>query len=275
MCKLTQMLSCRYPRLLLPIAPDTKDSALYRDAVLRGKEISAESFGSAEDTLTVEETPAGPVEIWYLKQRQDFVRAVQALVYQCRPEPVPDSVGAQYIGGLANWEKIRRHKAAWLAAGGNDWSQELRHFTADKENYTDSLILLSSGWYSGVSPEAAGLSEREWTAASLVIRKYHELTHFIYRRAFPGDIDVVRDEVLADCMGLIAAFQTYDPALARHLLGVRGKELYPDARLAHYLSGVSLADAIGKANFWIDIFAELMKMIDAKDALKIDSVSVT
>lgn len=258
MCELTRMLSRRYPQLLLPIASGTKDSSLYRNAVLRGKEISAESFGSAEDTLTVVETPAGPVEIWYLKERRDFIRAVQALVYQCRPEAVPDSVGAQYIGGLANWQTIRAHKATYFAAGGNDWNREFRRFTADKKRYTDSLILLSSGWYSGVSPEAVGLPEKIWLEASLVIRKYHELTHFVYRKAFPGDIDIVRDEVLADCMGLIAAFHTYDPELARRLLGIRGKELHPGARLTHYVSNESLAEAIGKAGFWIDTFAGLM-----------------
>lgn len=260
MCEITRKLSHRYPQLLLPIAPETKDSSLYRNAVTRGMEIAAEPFVSGEDTLTLEETPAGLVEIWYLHNRADFVRAVQALAYKCQPVSLPDSVGAQYLGGLPNWEKIRAHRAAYLTSGGTDWSQEFRRFTADKANYTDSLILLSRGFYSGVSAGAVGLPEERWLEASLTIRKHHELTHFVYRKTFPGDIDVVRDEVLADCMGLLAAFRSYDPALARLLLGIGEGGVLPGGRITHYVDAQQMPEAVRKAEFWI---TALSRWLDA------------
>ena len=260
MCEITQKLSHWYPQLLLPIAPETKDSSLYRNAVTRGMEIAAEPFGSGEDTLTVEETPAGPVEVWYLHNRADFVRAVQALAYKCQPVPLPETVGAQYLGGLPNWEKIRAHRAAYLTSGGTDWSQEFRRFTADKANYTDSLILLSRGFYSGVSAKAVGLPEERWLEASLTIRRHHELTHFVYRKTFPGDIDVVRDEVLADCMGLLAAFRSYNPALARLLLGIGKDGVLPGGRITHYVNAQQIPGAVRKAEFWI---AALSRWLDA------------
>lgn len=257
---IVQRLSLRYPQLLLPIEPGMSGTERYRAAALRGKILDADpnSFGSAFDSYETVQTIAGSVGVWQLGERADFVRAVQALVYRCEPVPVPEAVGAQYIGGLANWEKIRAHRAQFFAGGGRDWGAELHRFTADKANYTDSLILLSSGFYSNVPPQELSLPEQQWREASCRIRKYHELTHFIYRKAYPGDVDVVRDEVLADCMGLLAAFGSYSPALARRFLGIREGTLLPDARLRHYLAAQALDSGIRRACFWIDSLEKIL-----------------
>ena len=253
-------LSLRYPQLRLPIAAGMSGSERYKAAVLRGiiSDADPEGFGSALDSFREVRTALGTVGIWCLENRADFVRAVQALVYRCEPVPVPEAVGAQYIGGLANWEKIRAHRAQFFAGGGRDWGAELHRFTADKANYTDSLILLSSGFYSNVPPQELSLPEQQWREASCRIRKYHELTHFIYRKAYPGDVDVVRDEVLADCMGLLAAFGSYSPALARRFLGIREGTLLPDARLRHYLAAQALDSGIRRACFWIDSLEKIL-----------------
>lgn len=257
---ISQCLSLRYPQLRLPIAAGMSGSERYRAAVLRGiiPDADPEGFGSALDSFQEVRTALGTVGIWCLEDRADFVRAVQALVYRCEPTAIPAAVGAQYIGGLANWEKIRTHKAQYLAGGGRDWGQEFRRFTTDKANYTDSLILLSSGFYSGIPPEELSMSAEEWKSRSMTIRRYHELTHFLYRRAYPGDVDVLRDEVLADCMGMMAAFGHYSPALAERFLGIRASELLPEARLRHYVPADALAEGVHRARFWINTFAVLL-----------------
>lgn len=268
-------LSLRYPQLRLPIADGMSGSERYKAAVLRGiiPDADPEGFGSALDSFREVRTALGTVGVWRLEDRADFVRAVQALVYRCEPTAIPAAVGAQYIGGLANWEKIRAHKTRYLAGGGRDWGQEFRRFTADKANYTDSLILLSSGFYSDIPPEALSMSAEEWKSRSMTVRGYHELTHFLYRRAYPGDVDVIRDEVLADCMGLMAAFGHYSPALAERFLGIRASELLPEARLRHYVPADALAEGIRLARFWINTFAALLA--DFSDQWKFFDCPVT
>ena len=75
-------------------------------------------------------------------------------------------------------------------------------YTAVKENYLDRLVVLSRGPYSNVSASEAGCGEKEWLVLSDTIRRYHELTHVICRRLYPDDIDAVRDELIADAVGI-------------------------------------------------------------------------
>ncbi|MCI6436018.1 MAG: hypothetical protein MR828_14935, partial [Clostridiales bacterium] len=117
-----------YPQLLLPVAAGMSKTEAYKNAVLRGIIPEAEPIipGTAEDTFEQVDTAGGSVGIWTLAKREDFVLAVQALAYRCEPKPVPDAVGAQYIGGLIDWEKIRCHKERYLSEGGQNWNWEFR-----------------------------------------------------------------------------------------------------------------------------------------------------
>ena len=110
---------------------------------------------------------------------------------------------------------------------------EFRRFTSVRKNYLDMLVVLSRGPYSGVSAEAAGCSEEEWLALSDTIRRYHELTHVICRRLYPDDIDVVRDELIADAVGLYAAYGYFDPEKEKLFLGIRDGQ-YIGGRLENY-----------------------------------------
>jgi hypothetical protein len=68
-----------------------------------------------------------------------------------------------------------------------------------------------------------------------VIRREHEFTHyFIYRLCGMLRTSVV-DELLADFVGLIRAFGTYRPELARRFLGIETFPHYrPGGRLEYY-----------------------------------------
>lgn len=255
------MLAARkYPQLRLAVRKDMSKSEIYRDVVLCGEPcMDRPDFSfSDEDTLSIVNTPAGEAEILYLNHREDFVHAYRALAYRCEPVEIPDSVGAIAIRGLINWEKINRHHEEYLASGGEDWNGEFREFTSEKSNYLGEIILLSSGYYSNVSPEKVGLPAQEWKEKSLTIRKYHELTHFICRKVYPNDIEPIRDEVIADMIGLLQAFGEYDTQLAKIFLGIEGETYRAGGRLAHYAKD-DLDSAIAKAGNDISTCAELVR----------------
>ena len=253
-------LSKRYPQLLLPIDASTPSSEEYKSAVLRGNPLHREpDFSlSDDDWLRIFETPAGKVEVLFLSERSDFEHALRALAYRCAPREIPSSVGASTLIGLSNWEKIHTHKRQYLLSGGTDWSAEFRRFTAEKSNYQDIIILLSNGPYSAVPGSQLGLPEDQWLEKSLTIRCYHELTHFVCRKLYPDDIEAIRDEVLADLMGVLAAFGRIDVDLVRLFLGI-GNYQRDNGRLSYYASPDKMAEAIETAEYWLAIYADRMK----------------
>ncbi len=251
-------LARRYPQLLFPLGYDTKDSLAYKLAVRQGLPYSGQldfTF-SPQDRFTRVETPAGAAEVLLLENRGDFEHCLRALAYRCEPREVPASMGASTISGLINWEKIHTYLDAYEANGGTDRSGAFRAFIAEKKNYTDRLILLSSGVYSAVPPETAGLPAEEWREKSILIRQYHELTHFVCRNLYPENIDAVRDEILADMIGLLAAFGTYDPRLARVFLGVERAEYRKGGRLENYLAQGDPNAVLQDVNELIDLLCE-------------------
>ena len=87
-----------------------------------------------------------------------------------------------------------------------------------------------------MAAENTGFETGEWQNISLRVRIYHELAHFISRRLYPQNRHAVRDEILADCVGLIAATGGYDAALAKRFLGVEGNRYRKGGRLENYLA---------------------------------------
>lgn len=225
-----EKLATKYPQLRLPIDDGTKDTELYKNVCLRGMECDRKPEFSYDerDTLETVETPAGPAEVLTLYKRKDFEHAIRALAARCQKIEIPASMGASAVSGLINWDKIRPHMNS---------EEELDAFLADKRNYLDSIIILSNGGYSAVPADCAGLGEEEWLEESLVIRKYHELTHFVSGRLFPENKEAIRDEVIADMIGIIAARAYYDTKLAKLFLGTEGEHYREGGRLQNYGDG--------------------------------------
>ena len=251
------ILAKRYTQLRIPIAPGAGDSEEYENAVLRGKSIDREPafLTSPEDSLSLIQTPEGPVEVLYLANREDFEHALRALAHRCEPVEIPASVGASTIIGLINWDKIRARQKVYFLAGGRDWSAEFRRFTSVGSNYRDILILLSSGEYSAISADQLGLEQQDWLEKSRIIRCYHELTHFVCRRRRPEDVDAIRDEVLADLIGIVTAFGHYNPKMARLFLGIEGDSFRSGGRLSYYTTEEKLSEAVSRAEHWIEEYA--------------------
>ena len=235
----------KYPQILMPIKEGIKNTEEYKNVVLRGEKCpySLSFTMNSNDFLESVNTPAGQVEILSFFNREDFIHAVRALGNKCEPVDVPDSTGAITIFGLNNWDKVN----------------------AGLDDYKDSLIILSSGDYSNVTNTDVlnvtngdvNLSKEEWTNNSILIRKYHELTHFVMRKLYPDDIMPIRDELIADMVGLIGAFKLFDKRLLKLFLGIEGEKYREGGRLQNYEGGS--IDNISNINLMIDKLEELSK----------------
>lgn len=228
----------RYPQLSLEPAEGLSQTPEYQSIVKRGNvpESLVHHFKTSEfDTISKVTTPAGCVEVVYLYLREDFERAVQLLAYRGEKRSLPLSMGAIAINGIVNWNRIHAHQAEYLAAGNTDWRLEFRRFTATPENYRDFLILLSEGPYSGVPCTATSWEEQEWLKKSKIIRMYHELAHFVSQRRFPDHKNALRDEVIADSIGIYEATGNYDARLAKTFLGLECETYRSGARLENYI----------------------------------------
>jgi hypothetical protein len=115
-------------------------------------------------------------------------------------------MGACFVKGLNNWDRVTRHRRVWEAengtAGDEDaWREELGRFAAQKARYQDRFVILSRGPYSGVPGSEVRVTETEWLERSLIVRAEHESTHDPTWRLF-GTCAAAIDET-ADFVGLV------------------------------------------------------------------------
>ena len=249
-------LAREYPLLYLNPDADTQDA--YRRVVLGGDDPGKRDLshyaGDASDRDEEIDTPAGAVRVVTLGNRRDFelvVRGFMAAKYGPL-DRVPESQGAATLTTF-NWARIKDHLSRFPET---EQQAEFERFTAVKENYVDTLVVLSRGPYSHVAADAVGLPEGEWLGYSDVIRRYHELTHVVCRRLYPGDVDAVRDELIADAVGLHAAFGRFDPELEELFLGVRDGQ-YVGGRLENYTD-----DPCGEAGRVVEMLDGIREAID-------------
>lgn len=269
-------LSRRFPQLVFPLVEGISKEASYRAATRRGEfDPSLPVDGGVglerpkELDLFLDDGPAGPVPVLVARHRPDFVRLVQALTCRNEPEPVPDSMGACLVKGLADWERVRAYRAGWEASLGRastaaEWATEMTAGMApQKELWQDRLILLSNGPYSAVPAEAVGLSDAEWRERSVAIRLAHESFHYLTLRLSGAMRSHFLDELLADYAGLVAAYGRYDRTLALRLLGLeRLPAIRSDGRLVNYRGTLSDA-ALARLAELISAAATELEMVPA------------
>ncbi len=223
------------PQLSYPIRAGISGTEGYRATTLRGQapELDAEATGlplrrPEEVTLRVHPTLVGSVPILVAPDRGDFESLVRALSSRNEPVAVPPSMGACLVRGLNNWDRVRRFRVRWEAENpGRSWDDGFRELVPRKELYQDRFILLSTGPYSGLPAAETGLAEEEWLAASLSVRREHEMTHYFTLRVVGSARNNLVDELIADYVGLVLTFGTYRADLALRFFGL---EAYPACR---------------------------------------------
>jgi len=178
--------------------------------------------------LYLHQTPVGRIPVIECQDDTDFVRLLQSLVYRCEPQTIPDARGAAIIKNYNNWARLKMH-------------QDSSSYTIpeDPALYRDYIVLLSHRYYSGVAPEVLGMESSEWRLKSLILRREHEVSHYMTQRFYNSAKNEIHDEIIADFMGLTAAFGEYDPA---KFLAFLGLENYPDYRMGGRLELYLYAD---------------------------------
>lgn len=279
-----------YQQLYIPPGADSAEK--YDDVVKKGHEIPDGDLShfimDERDTLAYEDTPAGMVCVVTLYNRRDFVTFLQIMANRCYCADIPDTQGASIISGVINWSKIRKHKEDFCAQEqrkGNlfpDWKTEFAGFTSDKNNYLDTLIVLSVGPYSGIGTErindclkkagvAAGpFSDDEWLSYSDMIRKHHECTHYICQKKYPDKKDPVWDELVADAVGIYAAFGKFDRRLEELFLGIDDSG-YTGGRLENYVKADSGEE---KQRQLDDMSFTILKILKSFEKISEESPSV-
>jgi len=269
-----------YPQLYLD--PDRCSIDEYKATVLSGDRPDTGDLShfvcDERDTAERIMTPAGEALVVTLYDRRDFEIFVRCMMAAKEgPEkPIPRTTGASTLVAF-NWPRIFAHREKFLreqreaGVADPDWNAEFKRFTAVKENYIDTFIVLSRGPYSNVTAEAASasagadMSEEEWIEKSDAIRKYHELTHFVCRKLYPDRIDAVWDELVADAAGIYAAFGHYDRGLEELFLGIRGGE-YTGGRLENYLKeGEDMDGLVPGVRAVLDEFENIAEHSAGKD----------
>ena len=237
----------RYPQLTLGIKEGNSHTEEYQAITKKGKlpmEMKLPIKLNGMEVWEQVEVPVGIVDIIYLPDREVFEYFVGVLAYRCEPKLIPPSMGAVCIRGLNNWRKIEAHKAEYLVAGGQNWKEEFKKFTSIKENYQDVLILISRGGYSGLTSWKENVTEDEWLELSKIIRTYHELAHVVSGKLFPDNKNAVRDEVIADAIGIKKALGYYDEILAARALGIVDGCYCDGGRLENYVDAEKLKEAV-------------------------------
>jgi hypothetical protein len=247
-----ETLRVRFPQLRFPVSAGLSRTEPYRRATLRGEFEAAAPFAPGlvlecpeRVRLDIVTTLGGRIPVLTVGARRDFEALVCALTARNEPIVVPPSMGACLVSGLINWDRVARHRQAWCRDTTNEaaWPQEFERMSRHRDLYQDRLIILSSGSYSAVSADRMGLTAEQWADRSLAIRREHEGMHYLTCRLFGRIRQHPLDEVLADFVGLLAAFGRYEAHDALAFLGLQAfPAIDPRGRLVNYTTSV-ISDA--------------------------------
>jgi len=253
--KIFDFLRARLVQLNFPIREGISRSDDYIAATKRGQTITGMQAATGlvleqpgQLSLEVHQTPAGKIPIVYAPSRTDFVSLLRALTMRNEPLPVADSMGACIVSGYNNWDRIRAYRGKWERRSGRGcqsaWDSEFLRLISRKHLYQDCFLLLSGGYYSGVTPDALNLSDKDWREKSLVIRREHECTHYFTRRVFSSMRNCLFDELIADYTGIIAAIGRFRANWFLHFVGLEDSPRYRrGGRLENYRGQPALSDS--------------------------------
>ena len=250
-----------FPQLNFPIETEIEKSELYKDIVLKWKtdavnlEVSLELTDVKSLNLKLHNSIVGKIPILTVQNKEDFTSIIQSFLYKNNPIPIPPSMGAVFINGINNWQRLHSVKNNWLSNHplGN-WTNEFSsNVMPNKSLYKDKLIILSTKPYSNVAASQLGLSEDLWISYSILIRQEHECAHLYTLKRYGHASNNLHDELIADYIGIIKTFGNYNK---EWMLIFMGLEKYPK-----YRNGARLENYVKEGNLSNEDFKHLIKII--------------
>jgi hypothetical protein len=264
-----ETLKQRLVQFQFPIQQGISETEAYRAATRRG--ISTKGMAEASGLvlqqperlqLIIHQSLAGKIPVLLVENREDFVTLVRSLAKRNEPIPIPASMGACLVSGLNNWDRIYRYHQQWQESRGQgagsreqgesynsliDWNREFNRIIPQKHLYQDRFIILSGGFYSGVTAEDIGIETSEWLHLSQKIRLEHECTHYFTLRLFGSMRNNMLDELIADYKGIVAANGYYRADWFLRFLGLKSFPNYRrGGRLENYRGQPPLSDGAFK-----------------------------
>lgn len=235
-----------------PIQKGISQWSPYRSVTLKGK--SAQDIPEATglvlqspETLEIKmyKSIVGSIPVLIVSHEQDFKTIIQALAHKNEPKSIPASMGASIIKGLNNWDRIQQLKKIWkIANPGGRWATYFKQSILPKKNlYQDTLIVLSTKPYSGLSAKKVGLSEEEWLRHSMDLRLEHECAHYFTLRHLGGMHVNMHDELIADYMGITQVLGHFRADWFLAFIGLSDKGYQPGSRLENYVGKSGLSDS--------------------------------
>lgn len=237
-----------FPQLCFPISNGINESEHYRDATLKGImdgiDIGANRLKLCNErdiTFSLCNSIAGDIPVLVIPDESDFTKIIQAILYKNSPVVIPSSMGAAFIKGINNWQRIYRLKADFLSNNSTGvWNREFRNNVLPyPARYKDNIIILSRKPYSNVDSMKMGLHKEEWLSLSLKIRLEHECAHLYTFKYYGSASNNLHDELVADYVGIVKSIGKFD----KHwMLQFMGLENYPEyrvgARLENYATTI-------------------------------------
>lgn len=130
--------------------------------------------------------------------------------------------------------------------------------------YRHKIILLNAAPYSNISADKMNLNEEDWLKKSYLIRLRHESAHYETLRLLHGMKNHALDEILADCLGQMAAFGNFSADRQRIFFGLEQNGEKCNGRLNFYCQKVlpnELPKIYRAVNEYLDEVETLTKKI--------------
>jgi len=187
---------------------------------------------------------AGAIPVITTSNRSDFASLVRIFGRRNEPVPIPASMGATFVSGYNNWDRLRRSIGPTSPANNEDGFPAFNDPKREPMLFKDRFIILSSSTpYSGVDAGSLHLPENKWLHLSFLIRREHEYTHYFTKRVMHSCRNRIHDELLADYAGLKAAIGQFRADWFLRFLGLEGYPQYrTGGRMENYRGNPRLTD---------------------------------
>ena len=237
------------PRLQFPIQEGISKTEAYKDVTLRGKPHMNKAGLVLNEPALIQVTiyqnnMIGKVPVIIVPNDDDFNTIITAISNKNEPQQLPKSMGASFINGIINWDRIHRLKRNWLAQNPmGHWNVYFKEQILPKPYlFKDKLMVLSTKAYSGIKSEIIGVSENNWKSSSLIIRRAHECAHLFTLQYYGCMAINMHDEIIADYAGITEVLGKFNKEWFLQFVGLENYPAYRNGgRLQNYQGATKLS----------------------------------